>query len=848
MTKEGGVSISGTIESFGANTLPTDIGEVVKKAEEGSINLVLASRLPILDRSITSKIKSLESQNLPLVVAVDSTFLKGHEDRAVLLSHIEGVDDVIVTGENLNENSMLRFRSNVHRISERKHNSLTRYRLTRPVSPFLEKSTDIDINNANYVDLATLEDLVAQYQSQGKNVVIVAGVFDVLHAGHAKFFAEARERGDILIVLTNSDYSASKQPKNKAKDRPINPLVDRVEVLSVFDSINHIASFDSENILPILEKLHGITYVKTTKDISPGVAEEIDLVIRRGGTTMVLPAIEDMAGEGFISSSGVIDKTRKRGTKAFRHSKASQLLSDMARGLVHDNFDVEYESVSPIFDGVVDEVLAYFLRLNSKTGILTTLRNEVISMQSNEMSERVALQVRAISRLYRALRDNLLEISSGGKATYASLVFKTGLNLIGIDAEMLPIQYADNDTHFGNIAAVKLSSGEMLFVDPSEGEIHEPFKFEERYHKLLPQHTSFQLVKDQKGFARRVYFETKSQRTKAMAMNVLWEVYGNNAGVQREIAELFGSVFADFSIEGRAPKIGQHMAEGRFVGYEVPRKINYPKIIAHGGLTSLDMAIVWAENSREAIIKAVKSSVDVLEVDIVPTSDGNWIASHFIDIGKISMHDGSSTDFTLSELQNIQLKDKDGRPTGSAFMGLGEVLAIIKEAGIPVKIDVKVKDPKLVNARSLVGLIQSSGISNDDVVVTCGDATITSLIRREEPKIGLELNTVEATNFLLANGLMKNPLMIDYFLDYIRDYAQKIDAKTVSLMQVAMNTWGDEVFGRLVDEIHKLGCEVQVWVATNVKEYDKDAMMGVDSVLMHNPSLIGRCMALRNKS
>lgn len=50
-------------------------------------------------------------------------------------------------------------------------------------------------------------------------VVLVTGVFDVIHGEHVKFLKKAKQLGDKLVVALESDYRVKKL---KGKDRPIN--------------------------------------------------------------------------------------------------------------------------------------------------------------------------------------------------------------------------------------------------------------------------------------------------------------------------------------------------------------------------------------------------------------------------------------------------------------------------------------------------------------------------------------------------------------------------------------------------------------------------------------------------
>ena len=39
-----------------------------------------------------------------------------------------------------------------------------------------------------------------------KKAVIVSGYFNPLHKGHIEYFKLAKEKGDVLIVIVNSDF------------------------------------------------------------------------------------------------------------------------------------------------------------------------------------------------------------------------------------------------------------------------------------------------------------------------------------------------------------------------------------------------------------------------------------------------------------------------------------------------------------------------------------------------------------------------------------------------------------------------------------------------------------------
>jgi rfaE bifunctional protein nucleotidyltransferase chain/domain len=74
-------------------------------------------------------------------------------------------------------------------------------------------------------------------QKQGKKVVFVHGIFDILHRGHVELLTRAKKLGDILVVGVDCDENAKDL---KGLSRPINGQKARMFVLSHIDSVDYI--------------------------------------------------------------------------------------------------------------------------------------------------------------------------------------------------------------------------------------------------------------------------------------------------------------------------------------------------------------------------------------------------------------------------------------------------------------------------------------------------------------------------------------------------------------------------------------------------------------------------------
>jgi D-beta-D-heptose 7-phosphate kinase/D-beta-D-heptose 1-phosphate adenosyltransferase len=93
----------------------------------------------------------------------------------------------------------------------------------------------------------------------GQRVAFTNGCFDVLHAGHIAYLSEARAQADVLVVGLNSDASVR---AIKGKDRPINSVADRIEVLAGLQAVDYVVVFDDVTPLVLIQELRPDVLVK----------------------------------------------------------------------------------------------------------------------------------------------------------------------------------------------------------------------------------------------------------------------------------------------------------------------------------------------------------------------------------------------------------------------------------------------------------------------------------------------------------------------------------------------------------------------------------------------------------
>jgi rfaE bifunctional protein nucleotidyltransferase chain/domain len=77
--------------------------------------------------------------------------------------------------------------------------------------------------------LDAMAERVANLRGLGQRIVLTSGSFDLIHLGHVKYLAKAKELGDVLVVGVDSDR---KIRERKGEDRPLVPEQERLEMLA----------------------------------------------------------------------------------------------------------------------------------------------------------------------------------------------------------------------------------------------------------------------------------------------------------------------------------------------------------------------------------------------------------------------------------------------------------------------------------------------------------------------------------------------------------------------------------------------------------------------------------------
>ena len=141
---------------------------------------------------------------------------------------------------------------------------------------------------------------IAKARDAGARIVLANGCFDVLHVGHVRYLAGARELGDILVVGVNSDEQVAIQ---KGPGRPVLPALERAEILAALESVTYVTIFEEPTVEQLLLTIKPDVHAKGTDYTTDSVPER-DVVRSYGGRVAIVGDPKDHSTSELISRLG----------------------------------------------------------------------------------------------------------------------------------------------------------------------------------------------------------------------------------------------------------------------------------------------------------------------------------------------------------------------------------------------------------------------------------------------------------------------------------------------------------------------------------------------------------------
>jgi D-beta-D-heptose 7-phosphate kinase/D-beta-D-heptose 1-phosphate adenosyltransferase len=154
-------------------------------------------------------------------------------------------------------------------------------------------------HHATLGKVRTLDELLpelAAHRKQGASIAFTNGCFDILHAGHVSYLRRARQQADLLVVGLNSDASITRL---KGQGRPVNPLADRLLVLSELQSIDYLVVFEDDTPVPLIEAIQPDKLIKGGDYTKERVVGH-EIVEHYGGQIVLIDLVEGRSTTNLI--------------------------------------------------------------------------------------------------------------------------------------------------------------------------------------------------------------------------------------------------------------------------------------------------------------------------------------------------------------------------------------------------------------------------------------------------------------------------------------------------------------------------------------------------------------------
>jgi rfaE bifunctional protein nucleotidyltransferase chain/domain len=122
----------------------------------------------------------------------------------------------------------------------------------------------------------------------------------VLHVGHVRYLAGARELGDVLVVGVNSDDQVARL---KGAGRPVLPAEERAELVAALESVTYVTVFDEPTVEQLLLALKPDVHAKGT-DYTEDSVPERNVVRSYGGKVAIVGDPKDHSTSAILARVG----------------------------------------------------------------------------------------------------------------------------------------------------------------------------------------------------------------------------------------------------------------------------------------------------------------------------------------------------------------------------------------------------------------------------------------------------------------------------------------------------------------------------------------------------------------
>lgn len=244
-----------------------------------------------------------------------------------------------------------------------------------------------------------------------------------------------------------------------------------------------------------------------------------------------------------------------------------------------------------------------------------------------------------------------------------------------------------------------------------------------------------------------------------------------------------------------------------------------PIVIAHRGGSGL-----WPENTLYAFERAADLGVDVLEMDVQASADGQLMVFHDENLHRTTNGQGRVEDKTREQLKMLDAGYDWTNDGGASHPYRGQGIRIptledVLEAFPAMRLNIEIKTRSPAVAVELCRVLRQHS-RQERVIVASFDDSVMDSFRAQCPETATAATWHEVRSLLLLSlvfmGRLHRP----------NAEAYQVPPRIGSI---------DLVSSRFVREAHRHHIQVHVWTIADVQEMDRLLRVGVDGIMTPYP-------------
>jgi glycerophosphoryl diester phosphodiesterase len=258
------------------------------------------------------------------------------------------------------------------------------------------------------------------------------------------------------------------------------------------------------------------------------------------------------------------------------------------------------------------------------------------------------------------------------------------------------------------------------------------------------------------------------------------------------------------------------------------RAKNSPEVIAHRG-----GARQWPAETLFAFEHAIKQGVDIIEMDVRATADGELVLMHNGTVDDTTGGQGRVDELTLAQIKSLDAGytwTDDGGKT-FPFRGQGITIPTLREVfekfpDARMNIEIKQKKPSIIEA--FAGLIREHAMQDNILVASFWDGAMDDF-REACPEVATSASTPEALRFYTLHHLSGEST-----------YRPDTDSLQVRSELASLNI----ITRDFVETAHRFDLKIHGWTVNEPAEMNRLISLGVDGIITDRPlrllELLGR--------